>query len=54
MSVPSAPLPATGFDPDYFLARLNASLNAGRYTILRKLGESVSSSSCLVYNGEGE
>ncbi|EDR08084.1 uncharacterized protein LACBIDRAFT_327350 [Laccaria bicolor S238N-H82] len=54
MTAPSAPLPAVSFDPNYFPARLNTSLNAGRYTILRKLGEGVSSSCWLVEDGEGE
>lgn len=42
------------FDPDYFPARLNGTLNAGKYKILRKLGEGVSSSSWLVHNHKGE
>ena len=42
------------FDPDYFPARLNAFLNDGRYKVLRKLGEGVSSSSWLVYDEHGE
>jgi serine/threonine-protein kinase SRPK3 len=45
---------APNFDPDYFPARLNVTLNAGQYKILRKLGEGVSSSSWLVHNDKGE
>ena len=45
---------APDFDPDYFPARLNASLNGGQYKILRKLGQGVSSSSWLVHNSGGE
>ena len=44
---------APNFDPDYFPARLNVTLNAGQYKILRKLGEGVSSSSWLVRNDKG-
>ncbi|KAH9929341.1 kinase-like domain-containing protein [Fomitopsis serialis] len=45
---------APGFDNDYFPARLNAPLKAGRYKIRRKLGEGVSSSSWIVYDEDGE
>ena len=44
---------APNLDSDYFPARLNVTLNAGQYKILRKLGEGVSSSSWLVHNNEG-
>jgi len=53
MTTVSAP-PPPAFDPDYFPARLNASLNDGRYKIRRKLGEGVSSSSWIVYDENGE
>ncbi|KAI0806864.1 kinase-like domain-containing protein [Fomes fomentarius] len=42
------------FDPDYFPARINATLLSGRYKILRKLGEGVSSSSWLVQDEQHE
>jgi len=54
MTTVAAPPPTPAFDPDYFPARLNAPLNAGRYRIRRKLGEGVSSSSWIVYDENGE
>ena len=45
---------APKFDPDYFPARPNLPLNAGRYKILRKLGEGVSSSTWVVHDATGE
>ncbi|CDO70010.1 hypothetical protein BN946_scf184354.g12 [Trametes cinnabarina] len=52
MAASTSPLRA--FDPDYYPARLNATLHSGRYTILRKLGEGVSSSSWLVRDKQGD
>ncbi|KZT01577.1 kinase-like protein [Laetiporus sulphureus 93-53] len=54
MAAVSVTNPAPTFDPDYFPARPNAPLNAGRYKILRKLGEGASSSSWIVHNEHGE
>jgi len=46
--------PPSSFDPDHFPVRLNHSLNDGQHTILRKLGEGLSSSSWLVHNNKGK
>ncbi|KAI9057489.1 kinase-like protein [Trametes sanguinea] len=47
-------IPPRSFDPDYYPARLNTTLHSGRYEILRKLGEGVSSSSWLVHDKQGK